>query len=318
MPRTVDPNETNFGEEELDENEEGLEGEEEEELEEEEEDEDDPESIENRRARGDFVEEGEEEEEADLESLQSVAGDGRGNKLYPRIQELTAENRRLAGLIEQAATRGLPAATEKQEPAEPAFDMEGKLKARAEAQLEGDIDKIVAIDIELEAHRLKTATAAATAESARTVSVQLQKQRLDDEVGRGFAKFPFLNDENENHNPEALSDVVMYRNRYISEGLEPHVALRKAINKVGPMYAEGGGGEDPPDNTVKKTQKSNILRNAKLAQRIPARTSSVGVNGARNTSSAAKGRSAHGMPSGEYEALSEKEKARLRGDIVSR
>lgn len=313
MPRSVDPSETHFGEEELDEleNEELL-GEEDQEEEEDDQDDDD-----RRLARGDFHEE--EDDEQDIEALAQIAGDGRTNKLYPRIQQLSQENQRLRSIVEQAATGRIQtnAGQDKAEEQVPAFNLKEKLKERAEALLEGDVDKIVELDEQIEAHRTAVATKRATEDSNRNISGQLMAQRMNDEADRAFRKYPFLNDASEDHDPEALQDVVMYRDRYIKEGLEPHVALRKAADKVGKLYGQEAQGGDRGGEDGSERSRARILRKANLAGRLPARMSGVGVNGARNIDQRGEGgRDAFSMSRKAYESMSPKEKARARGDIV--
>lgn len=315
MARTVDAAEMNFGEEELENELDGEELDGEEDGDEDESDPDDMDSEQNARARGDYVDE--EEEDPDLEALTAVAGDGRGNKLYPRIQELSNENKRLRDIVEQAATRGGAAQVEQQVEQAPAFDLKGKIRARAEAQLDGDLEKTVALDEEIENYRLEVATATATQRSQAAMNAQITKDRMDEVVGKAFEKYPFLNDANPDvFDEEALADVVMWRNRFISDGLAPHVALSKATKKVGDAYGGGAGEGDPERESPDKERRARILRNANAASRIPARTSTAGVNGARNLSRGAGKRSAYEIPAKEYANLPEKEKARLRGDIV--
>ena len=325
--------ETHFSDVELDENGDPIEEEEEEEGDEGGDDGDDGEED-----RGDIVDEDDPlaepgGDETDIAALSAVAG----NRTIPkaRFDQVLADNRRLQGLVEQiAAGRVAPPARAEETTQQPQFDLKAKLKERADAILEGDTDRIVALDEEIETHR-NTVVRQQGEEAGRTAAIAaVENNRVTAIVNAAFERYPFLDSNNADFNEEALGDVMMYRDRYMAEGQARSDALRKAINKVCPHYVDddAGGGEGAdaggrPNGSAAggKPRKAGdpnarkpatVIRNAKAGSRLPPRLSGAGTGGAaarRNTGE----RAASDIPSGEYADLPEAERARLRGDFVT-
>lgn len=272
---------------------------------------------------------GDEDEELDPDLVNELAHDRSTHVPIGRFNELLEQNRRLQTVVETAATRGNAAVTTPAaEDDTPKFDLKGKLKERAEAQLEGDVDKMVALDEEIEKYRIQKATDEAIPRAEAKALETLTKQQVEEIIDAAFRKYPFLSDGDPAiHSPEALADVRMYRDRFISEGKTLPQALRMAVNKVCPVYARElgddddrgdraggkgkGGKRDPNARTAEQ-----IRRNGKLARRIPpARTGGEGTS-TRQALREHEERGVHGMSKKEYDSIPDRQKRKDRGDFV--
>jgi hypothetical protein len=329
-------------EEEQEEAEEGEEGEEEGEQ-------DDPTvvgSAAHRRARGDTVAEEEEGEDADLtaDDYEAIARGGDSRRVDPRIKELIEQRDRAVQvgveLTERIASLARPAAAAKDEPKP--YDFKAKQREANKLLLDGDEEAAAAIQDEMNEERQKLADARAEERAGARVAAALEEDRAVTVIADGFIKFPFLDDTNDKveHNPEALADVMMYRNRYMAEGLSKSAAIAKAINKVGPMYAKVEEGEEEEededqggqsrrpgkpaakpsaggskvDASIRERIRQRTLANARMEKRQPPQLSRAGVATKDRINSK---QDVETMTDEQFDKLTAEEKSNLRGDRVS-
>lgn len=295
--------------------------------------------------RGDSVLD-DDDDDSDLDALEAVAGEQ--NVPRARLNQVLEENRRLRGIVEQAATtRGGHAGGEQQQRQQqddtPNFDLKAKLKERADAMLEGDTDKIVALDEEIENYRNTVVRAQGEQAGRQAATAAFQESRMNEIIEAGFKRYPFLNDANAaDFNQEALRDVVMYKNRYMEEGQSPAAALKNAINRVCPYYAEelgytpagkkgrsqkpaangddGSGGKrrrgvGGSADDANERDPNKIQRNARAANRLPPAVGRTGTGNAAVQRNRGE-RSAREIPASEWRNMPDAEKRRLRGDYV--
>lgn len=279
--------------------------------------------------RGDEATETEEEEEAPAVTGKREAQIPRArfDEVNNKATQLAEENARLRGQIEgrDAATRKT---TAKEDDA-PGFDYDAQEAAYAEALMEGDAKKAAGIRKEINTHLRSDAKTEAVAES----TVAFQRQSAADkltEMGEAVVEtYPFLDGKGATANKQAIADVVDMRDVFIARGDAPHIALKKAAEKIGPLYAkkpkaqaaaaeEADEGEDDeaapaPDSLAerrKARQKAMLTRNATAArQQAPVLT------GASNRVTAGAADIAK-MSEGDYRKLPEQEKRKLRGDAL--
>ena len=267
----------------------------------------------------------------DPELLAELAGEGGGKTPkvvpYARLAEVTAQNAKLMELLDGFATGRLAAGKPAAEAAAaadttPAFDMKAQIKARNAALLEGDEDKAAEIDLAIEEYRNTTIRQAARQEAMADFTAATQKQQLDGIVTTAFGKYTFLNDQSEDYNEEALDEVMMYRNHYMTKGDSLPVALAKAIDKVCPQYVEGDGGEGGGEGAPAKPaaaaggrDPNKVIRNAKAARAQPPETARAGTAN-RETIDVSKLDIEH-MSDDKFDALPAEVKARIRGDAVA-
>jgi hypothetical protein len=277
--------------------------------------------------RGDILEEEDPEGEVDVDALARVAGNGSVPR--SRLNEVLGENRRLREMVESIALGGgAQRRADPPAPAAPTFDLKGKLKAQADALLEGDADKAASIGEEIEEHRNSVVRQQGEQAGRAAAAQAYQTERMNEIVNAAFKRYPFLNDANVDvFNQEALGDVLMFKQRYISEGSSESEALRKAVNRVCPHYAEAAEEEDEEERPRRGGGKSAkrdpnarnpkvIQRNARAANRIPPPTGRAGTGGPA-ASRQRDERDFRNISSKEFRDIPESELARLRGDFVS-
>ena len=142
-----------------------------------------------------------------------------------------------------------------------------------DAIYDGDKDKAKAlrsqINAELEARAERRAADRAVAE----ISNREANSRLLAVVGEVVKTYPFLDSAGPNANPDAIAEVVEWRDFYMSKGMAAHEAVAKAAAKVAPGYINGQSEPEKPD--VRK--QAALERNAKdAAAQPPANVTGIG------------------------------------------
>jgi hypothetical protein len=264
--------------------------------------------------------EAEEEEEQDEAGGPSMIPKGRLNKaLNARDREregrIRAEER--ARMLEEQI-RGQNSG-KKQEDETPAVELNALRKQRMEAMMEGDIEKATVLEEQIEAEIRR----AAREDAVAAVTAATARQQFAEAVQDVIETFPFLDSKSKGANADAIEQVVALRDQYINKGASPATALRKAAEKVGPLYEPRRKKSDEEDDeraeveerTSKKVlsvrEQLALKRNADAARRQPA--SLKGGVGERAT--AAKINVAD-MDEDEYAKLPERVRRQLRGDEV--
>jgi hypothetical protein len=202
------------------------------------------------------------------------------------------------------------------------FDIDAKEAEYADALMEGDKDKALAIRKEINSELRRQAKEEAAEQAVQEVSTQAARNAFQAAVSETIAEFPFLDSKSKKANADAIAEVVEWRDFYITKGNSPADALRKAAAKVGPQYApkkkaadpdEGDDEGDDEDLNAKKLaelrRKNALRRNADSANRQPA--APTGGTGERSSSAKLN---PEDMSESEWEKLPEKVKKQLRGD----
>lgn len=196
----------------------------------------------------------------------------------------------------------------------PAFDFDAKEDEYMEAMLEGDTAKAKAIRKEIrEADRSQIEAEMENRTSAKID--QRESTRLFMEAAeQAVEDYPFLAD-GPGQNKEAVADVKVWRDHFINKGDPAHVAISKAAKKVGPIYAEDYTEEELAGKTLslaelrKRQQAQARTRNASASsQQPPAVKGGMGERGRNRNLSVAD------LSDEEFDKLTPKEKAELRGD----
>lgn len=221
-----------------------------------------------------------------------------------RAAQLEEENQRL-----KAGKASAPAEEQQQEQA---VDLKALRKQRTEALMEGDIDKVAELDEQIESEIERRSTERAM----QAMSQREQQREFQKAVKSATEAYPFLNSESKDKNPEAIAEVVEWRDFYINKGMSPAEALTKAVSKVGPQYADiaaeptGKKTTDPsPEDQIAARRRAIIERNAKLSQPPPTTRQGTGERAERP-----KADDIEKMTDEDFEKLPAAEKKRLRGD----
>lgn len=270
MARNTDDSEiiSTFGDDERDEDER-----EEEEQENGEEDDD----QEEEEGEGEGEEEEEEEEDRPEPQPRPRAS---ANVPIERLNEVLAQNRELMAVVNTlAADRTAKASAAPAAPEEKPFPLVEKIKAANKALLDGDEDGAAKIQLEIEEHRQKVAIAAAKAEAETTAKREagatVETSAVETAIAGMLQRYKFLNDDDPSVDDatrkELIADMVMFRNRYISEGHSAAAAIQMAAQKVcDPALKQQGGearpGKSKPGNAMTAAQR---IRNAKAAAAQP-------------------------------------------------
>jgi len=311
--------------------------EEEEEEEEEDDPDEEPEDDEGEEDRGDDVdpsltEEDEPdpdadgkpvEEETDLELLAELAGEGGKAKMVPHarfnevnetLKQERAERLRLEEELARAKGQQPAATTAAATPeSKPqGFDFDAAEDRFMDALLDGDKEAAAKIRAEIRAEERKE-FAQQSAQSAQQVTdAELKRREAEAEqqvaqkvMSAAITKYPFLNHESEDADAEAIEDVIARRDLYLKQGMPFAKALATAVEKVAPRYAPQ---EEEPKPTKRTATAEQINRNLDREKRIPAAMPGVGERG--------KDIDYAKLSEDEFDALSEADKRKARGDFV--
>lgn len=284
-------------------------------------------------ARGDYLEETKEEvkdtplEKYDPEALAEIAGDGdetpkfvphgRFNQVWNENKALREELERLKPTQPQEKTAE-PSAPPQTEAEKRLDDLNGQLDAKESALLaaiqDGDADAARQLQKDLRAinrtvSRIEAEEAAKVAireEHVRGTAEQ-EKGKALDLAGQMIKDNPFLG---EGGDADAIEMFVLARDHAVKGGATLVDAMQTALAKVTRAYGHLLKTETPPEKK-EGDAKANLAKKLDAARRQPPRPSSIGT-GARAEDGKAKDVSA--MSDSEFNALSEAELRRLRGD----
>lgn len=265
-----------------------------------------------------LADEDEDEDETDDEG--EAEPDGKSPKMIPKSRFDEVNERRIRAeerlkmLDEQRAT----AAKGAEEEAPAAVDLKDLRKQQRAALMEGDEDKAAELDEQIDAEVERRATLRAVA----NLSESQAKAELKAAAAAVIEDYPFLDSTSRAANKEAIAEVVAFRDSYISRGMGHAEALMKAAEKVGKFYApakskkvadEDDEDDDPKSAKTKidELRERRLRKNAKTANQQPARLE--GGVGNRGTGGKLN---IEDMDDDQFSRLSEKDKAKARGDLV--
>ena len=142
-----------------------------------------------------------------------------------------------------------------------------------DAMMEGDKDTAVKLRAQINAELSSRAEAAATERMSRQMTEREATKALQDTGAKLISAYPFLDHLSPNANAEAINDVVEWRDFYAAKGDPIHVALEKAVAKVGPIYSDAAPVVTPTDTR----KQAALARNAAdAAAQPPANVAGVG------------------------------------------
>lgn len=256
-------------------------------------------------------------DDLDPEALAELAGESKPNAVpHARFNEvntaLKAERAERLRLEEELARAKGQAPKPADEEKPKAYDFDAAEERYMDAMLEGDRSLAKQIRSEIRTEEKKdygqqatqTATQAAEAQFTQREAATAQQQ-LQTVLTDAVTKYPFLNDADPTANADAIDEVVAMRDLYIKKGASAAAALAKAVEKVGPRYAE-----EPAPKTKGKTEASEeqIRRNLEREKKIPAALPGVGERG--------KDIDYAKLSEDEFDSLPEADKRKARGDFV--
>lgn len=267
----------------------------------------------------------EDEQESDEEAEDS--GD-EGNRIpLSRLNKALAKNKQAAEALEaeQNRTRWLEQRIEemiaakqlpeKDEPVAEPFDFVEAEKNYINLILEGESDKAIELraEIEEERYNILKEDIASTKDETRTERMAEKEQEAFSVAVDNFEnKYPFMDNDHDDYNEEAVDTTNALMQGFMADGKTSRAdALAKAVERVAPMYdkKESKTGLGGKKNTArdKETRKKNL----KVMKQTPP----------KNRGKQRKDRSVDDvkpseLSSKEFNSLTKKEKAILRGDVV--
>lgn len=138
-----------------------------------------------------------------------------------------------------------------------------------DAILEGDKTRAKTIRATINAEIYSKAEAASTAAVSASLNQREAKTSFENAVAQTVAEYPFLDSNSTESSPEAIANVVEWRDFYIAKGDTPADALQKAAQKVAPLYAPQSAPQSEP--LVDKRKHQAIVAGAKTAASQPPR-----------------------------------------------
>lgn len=189
-------------------------------------------------------------------------------KLHAERERAEAAERRLAEMMQtqQVAQQSAPATA----------DIDAMEVKFFDAMMEGNRDEAVKIRAQINAEISSRAESAANERMARQLSERETKSALESVGAKAMEQYPFLDHQSDAANAEAIGEVVEWRDFYQSKGDPIHVALGKAVAKVGPGYstpAQTAAAILPVDSR----KKAALVRNAAdAAAQPPAQVAGIG------------------------------------------
>lgn len=206
----------------------------------------------------------------------------------------------------QADQEREPAAEQQREQQKPeAYDFDAAEERYMEAVMEGDTAQAKQIRAEIRAQERAEAERAAHAvvESRRAQEDQAREQQeLVRTASELYKRYPQLNGNSDEADPDLIEMTLALRNRYIANGSRPADALRQAAAKT------CGAGKDDLLEDDEPTPRKTIQRNLERDRRIPPRDIGAGERSRPVDYSA--------LSEDEFDSLSEADKRRARGDYL--
>lgn len=151
------------------------------------------------------------------------------------------------------------------------IDVDELEDAYFEAILEGDKARAKEIRATINSEIYAKAEAASTAAVSRQLTEREVQVSFANTVSQTITDYPFLDSNSAEANPDAIADVVEWRDLYISKGDSPAVALQKAAAKVAPLYASKPETVVEPAPSVDQRKQKALAAAANAAANQPPR-----------------------------------------------
>lgn len=308
--------------EELEEEEKDEESEEDEEDTEEDEGEDESEEEENS-------EEDDDESDSEVDSEEDEGDEGsESDQRVPisRLNRVIAQRERekertewledqLERLLEVQLADKNSTSTRKTEAPKPEYNFEEAEEKYADLLIEGEPAKAAKLRAEIDQNREEKFANVLTSFKEELSSVVEQKattsvdeDRFNTLVENFENKHPFLDIESDDYNEEAVETVNTLMLGFLSAGdVSKSQAIKKAVNKVAPMYEKPVASKKDSTERAKKGRK----RNVNAMKQTPAK-----IAGKKRANRDVSDFNVETMSDKEYGKLTAREKAELRGDIV--
>ena len=199
----------------------------------------------------------EEEDEQPQTKRDSVIPRARFDEVNAKLHAAREEAEQLRAALE---AKQAPAAEKSP------IDVDALEEAYFDAFLEGDKDKAREIRAQINAEIYRKAEEA----SAEVVTKRLTEREVQSSFAAAVAKtveaYPFLDSNSPDASPEAIAEVVEWRDFYINKGVSPAIALERAAHKVAPLYSVAHKELKEPVTDTRKQKAMETAAKASAAQ----------------------------------------------------
>lgn len=188
--------------------------------------------------------------EREAERLRRLAKDDDGKVPRARLNEVIRERDQYRDLALEALRSGKtpqqePAATPKEEPKRPEYDLKAGMREYHKLLNEGEEDKAIAKLEEVEEARaaiaqydLDKAAREAEERAYARVAKDTAEERMAGALNEAYEAYPFLNHESKHADPDAIAAVNVRAKQLVAEGRPPHIAIKLASKRVGDRFAK--------------------------------------------------------------------------------
>jgi len=257
--------------------------------------------------------------EYDADTLAAIAGDDKPKTVpHSRFNEVNEEAKlhraRVLALEEELARMkgAAPVAPKKEEAPAPAYDFDDAEERYAAAILDGDTGKAKSIRAEMRTKQQEEADKRAEELADRRYKTnkaaddaQRTKLEFEVELNKAYAAFPFLNADSAEKNQDAIDEVLVWQQSFLSKGGTAAEALAAAVKKIAPRFAKAA---DEPVQAAAVAPKPDLQKGLDRAAKVPEKPQGVGARASTLDVSKMSGK--------DLKALSAEDEASLAGDIV--
>lgn len=230
-----------------------------------------------------------------------------------RFDEVNEERKQYKAQLEEMQRQldAVKAATQpaKAEPKDSRSDLEAAEDYYLQAVQAGDMATARQVRAAINNHLQQQAALVAEQRVTETLKKKDVETSMLAVANESLKKYDFLSDASDNKNAEAIAEVIEWRDYYIAKGVRGDVALERAVNKIGPMYAPKVAPVEPKgEPKVDERPRAALTTNAKAAAAQPSQLLGLGERSSNARHNVTK------MTDDEFDALPAAEKKRLRGD----
>lgn len=233
------------------------------------------------------------------------------NEQRKEAQRLAELNRQRADALEaevRTLRAGKPAATTETQAA-PEFDEAAKEREYADALMEGDLDKAGKVRSEINRELRRQAAQDAIEQQRATEDAK----QLSAVAKQAEADYPYLSTP---EGQDVLDMILLSRDQRARKGIPMHQALADAVAAIAPKFAPAD--DAPPSRELQTparatdTRTTQAIARGKAASEAQPPAVQAGIG---NRASAAMV-DVEGLSDEQFDALSETEKAKQRGDFI--
>lgn len=199
-------------------------------------------------------------------------------------EQIARENAALVESLKHAKPEPVAVAPEQQ----PVTDVDALERAAIDAMMEGDSDKALQLRSQINAELRRQAEETARVSITHELTARETQRLFDSAVEKAVTAYPFLDSTSADGNPEAIKEVVEWRDFNIAKGMSPADALLAAVNRVGPLYA-------PKPEPVTEPAAKPAAAIAKPTPKVPTSLSEIPAGAAAPHDEAAAVREMSGM-----------------------